>query len=261
MLGFPFLDIAQSIIYENNRTVTKEMLDTTAEMVMKLVNKEIKFEEIKAPSIPIRCFMDACKKVSDVLNTENEPIPPQIGDEVPHYGERKKTHQWTKNEDNRLLMGVYKFGLSNWAAVSEYVGSGRTKCQCNQRWVRALDPKISKADWTEEEEEKLLQSIKQFGNHAWTKISSALGNRTDFQCRYRYIQMKRAEEEKEKELKNEKPLYPIPQINSIPNQQSQTIFLDKFDIDLVLEKDNDPLHFAQESSCIDPETLYDTTVW
>ena len=39
------------------------------------------------------------------------------------------------------------------------------------------------------EDVKLIQLVRQYGDKSWTKISNAMGNRSDVQCRYHYIQL------------------------------------------------------------------------
>lgn len=257
MLGFPFLDLTHSILMANNDTLSSEQLRVAGGIVLKLINNQITIDEIRKKDLHIRSLIEACTRIQEIMATDKMPIPPSPEKEILHYGERKKTRQWTKYEDNRLLMAVYKFGLSNWNVISEFVGSGRTKTQCCQRWARGLDPRISKADWTEDEERRLLALVKDFGIHAWTKISAALGNRTDFQCRYRYFQLKKSEEEKQSQ--KDKRAFPIPQILGIQVQpQTPTVFLDKFDVNMVLDNDDTfSFQYAQEPSFIDIDRFYD----
>ena len=82
-----------------------------------------------------------------------------------------------------------KHGIENWTSISRFVGNGRTRSQCSQRWMRGLDPKISKTQWSQQEEELLIHLISVHGNKAWTTISSQMRNRSDVQCRYKYKQL------------------------------------------------------------------------
>jgi hypothetical protein len=43
--------------------------------------------------------------------------------------------------------------------------------------------------WTYEEERRLLELVGAHGPRSWTRISAELGNRSDVQCRYHYLQM------------------------------------------------------------------------
>ena len=110
---------------------------------------------------------------------------------------RQKSKKWTPDEDQKLVEAVHKFGTSNWTAVSETVGNGRTSSQCSQRWNRVIDPRITKTNWTKEEEEKLLQSVAKYGEKSWTRVAQEFGNRSDVQCRFKYHHIKK------KQMKNE----------------------------------------------------------
>jgi hypothetical protein len=99
-------------------------------------------------------------------------------------------------EDQRLLAGITRFGPDNWAPVAAFVGNGRTRSQCAQRWNRGINPSISKEPWTVGEEEELKRLVKLNSESSWHKIAGELGNRSDVQCRYHYIQMQKGKIEK-----------------------------------------------------------------
>lgn len=105
--------------------------------------------------------------------------------------QRRKTRTWSSYEDQRLIAAVSRFGLDNWSHVATFVGNGRTRAQCAQRWNRGLDPRISRDHWSVEEENKLISLIVSKTGKGWTHIASEMGNRSDVQCRYHYLQMKK----------------------------------------------------------------------
>jgi hypothetical protein len=98
---------------------------------------------------------------------------------------------WTAYEDQRLLAGIHRFGLEEWEVVSRFVGNGRTKAQCSQRWSRGLDPKICKRTWSRDDDDRLIGLVALYGEKSWTRVASELGNRCDVQCRYRYKQLQK----------------------------------------------------------------------
>lgn len=106
-------------------------------------------------------------------------------------GIRRKTRSWSPQEDTRLLAGIYKYGVDNWTTISSFIGNGRTRAQCCQRWTRGLNPRVSKNLWSYEEDLKLVQLVYLYGDKSWTKIASMMGNRSDVQCRYHYRQVMR----------------------------------------------------------------------
>lgn len=133
------------------------------------------------------------KKIEAILQAPDTPPPVPRTEIVPESVNslRKKTRPWSTNEDVRLLAGIHRFGVDNWVSVAKFVGNGRSRAQCSQRWVRGLDPRISKDQWSVADEEKLLSLIKANGTKGWTAIAAAMGNRSDVQCRYHYMQMQR----------------------------------------------------------------------
>jgi hypothetical protein len=104
---------------------------------------------------------------------------------------RRKPRPWSPYEDTRLTAAVYRFGVDNWASVANFVGGNRTRAQCSQRWVRGLDPRISKGQWSPDDDERLIQLVRAHGSHTWSQISADMGNRSDVQCRYHFFQLYR----------------------------------------------------------------------
>lgn len=119
-----------------------------------------------------------------------------------------KKDKWSAAEDARLIQLVEVHGGA-WAEIArQYVwGSlqrmlqylqthtlithsmpGRTDQQCMGRWKRHLDPGISRAPWTPEEDALLRKMVGEHG-HAWSTISNALEGRIAQQCRSRWKQL------------------------------------------------------------------------
>lgn len=186
----PLLAIADSYLSE---TITKgsDTYVVLRNVLHKYILDEITIDKatliFQENSAPTR----ALERISAILNVSNTPIFPNESSQQFNLvnGLRKKTNPWNEYEDQRLLCAIHRYGLDNWGPVSQFVGNGRTRAQCSQRWFRGLDPRISKVLWTMEEEQNLLKLIEIYGDRAWTKISSELGTRSDAQCRYHYKQM------------------------------------------------------------------------
>lgn len=126
------------------------------------------------------------EKLRGILEMDDKPIPspPENPDK-----QRRKSRAWIQYEDQRLLAGILRNGIENWTPISKFVGNGRTRSQCSQRWYRSIDPRISKDQWTKAEEEKLVRLVDEYGDKSWTNIALKLGNRSDMQCRYKYRQL------------------------------------------------------------------------
>jgi hypothetical protein len=84
---------------------------------------------------------------------------------------------WTSEEDANLLNAVTDVGEVSWAAVARKI-IGRTGRQCRERWHNQLNPDITKAAWTTEEELVLLQAHRELGNK-WVDIAKRLNGRSD----------------------------------------------------------------------------------
>jgi len=182
----PLLDIA--CFYAS------QSVDDPSDEVMKLVRDHLLiFIEGRSSVKQTRSYVfsllgnhDCVDKIDAILNVENVPLPtlPEKPEAYPQS--RRKAQTWSPEEDQRLLAGIHRFGLSDWAEISKFIGNGRTRSQCSQRWHRSLNPKICKERWLPSDDEKLLQLSKLYGIHSWTKVAQTLGCRTDVQCRYRY---------------------------------------------------------------------------
>ena len=134
-----------------------------------LVNKFNHIKTAKPPTMTIK-----------TIEKNNQPLFPS---------HKKKSNSWSEYEDIRLLAAIMRYGPKDWKQIAEFVSSGRTASQCNQRWCRALDPTINHAQWTQEEDAKLLKAVELLGKTNWCKVAKALQGRTDLQCRYRYYQI------------------------------------------------------------------------
>jgi hypothetical protein len=134
-------------------------------------------------------------RVLSILQTADTPIPDFSKNTPFTPANRKCIRSWTDYENQRLLAAIYRFGTDDWGSVATFVGNGRTRSQCSQRWIRGLNPAICKERWTPDDEEKLERLVEQYGTKGWMKIAGEMGNRSDVQCRYHYNQMHRIMED------------------------------------------------------------------
>ncbi|KAK9750753.1 hypothetical protein RND81_02G219100 [Saponaria officinalis] len=84
---------------------------------------------------------------------------------------------WRPAEDNKLKELVAVYGPQNWNLIADKL-DGRSGKSCRLRWFNQLDPRINRRAFTEEEEERLMQAHRVYGNK-WALIARLFPGRTD----------------------------------------------------------------------------------
>ncbi|GBE79411.1 hypothetical protein BKA93DRAFT_830458 [Sparassis latifolia] len=97
----------------------------------------------------------------------------------------RKTHTWSTEADERLLEAVKIYGTDSWSLVARMVSEDATASQCQNRYVRTVDPNIKRGAWTEEEDAQLRRAVAVF-DHSWVDVATCIAGRNNEQCRDRY---------------------------------------------------------------------------
>jgi hypothetical protein len=109
-------------------------------------------------------------------------------------GMNERKGRWTPEEDSELLRAVEKFSVTRWKTIATLI-PGRTKKQCWNRWVYALDPSIARmtertGKWLTEEDEKLVAAVQKYEGKNWDAIAELVPSRTKRQCMDRWHKCK-----------------------------------------------------------------------
>ncbi len=108
---------------------------------------------------------------------------------------------WTEKEDKLLNNWVSKYGPCNWTKCSEYI-KGRSGKQCREHWNNALDPKITKGQWTPEEDLLIMIFYKKYGG-SWKRIIPIFQKRTENSIKNRFFSQLRKIASKSQQGKKE----------------------------------------------------------
>jgi hypothetical protein len=185
----PLVAVTMNYIQEDPR-ISAETMSTLRDQTQAFLENRISFAEAAEAFCRSVGTYAPIERLRDIIQTSETPL--SGGVMPPERTGRRKIQPWTMWEDQRLLAGIYRYGLDSWDVIAEFVGNNRTRAQCCQRWCRGLDPGIAKDAWTTENDDRLLTLVALHGNKSWTQIACELGNRCDVQCRYRYNQLAKA---------------------------------------------------------------------
>ncbi|XP_061369916.1 transcription repressor MYB6-like [Gastrolobium bilobum] len=85
---------------------------------------------------------------------------------------------WSKEEDQRLINYIKLHGEGCWRSLPKAAGLLRCGKSCRLRWINYLRPDLKRGNFTEEEDELIINLHSLLGNK-WSLIAARLPGRTD----------------------------------------------------------------------------------
>ncbi|KNA14429.1 hypothetical protein SOVF_107530, partial [Spinacia oleracea] len=85
---------------------------------------------------------------------------------------------WTKEEDERLVNYIKVNGEGCWRSLPKSAGLQRCGKSCRLRWINYLRPDLRRGNFSDEEDELIINLHSLLGNK-WSLIAAKLPGRTD----------------------------------------------------------------------------------
>ena len=129
-------------------------------------------------------------RIAAALGT-NRPVGRVIAYYQEHLNKSMLKSKWTGEEDDYLMATIATNPNISWSEVAEGL-DGRTGQQCLHRYTKSLNPEIKHGRWTPEEDAILTEAVtgsmsQNNGRIVWRDVRESIPNRTDSQCRERWL--------------------------------------------------------------------------
>lgn len=136
---------------------------------------------------------------------------------------KSRKSKFTAEEDERLTELVHQHGIDQWSVIAAEM-ENRNIRQCRERWKNYLDPNLKLDNWTEEEDNLLIEKYSEIGPH-WNLIAKYFEARSSNSVRNRLVKIQRTNSKPFKPKvcdRKQTPNVLQPQINFIDYPTNQT---------------------------------------
>ena len=114
---------------------------------------------------------------------------------------KRRKVAFTKKEDQLINHFVNLLGTKKWPLIAKFV-RGRTAKQCRDRYMNYLKPGLSNIEWTQKEDDLLLELYLKHGPK-WSTICRYFKNRNQVSLKNRFIFLQKQNASNEKKIMNE----------------------------------------------------------
>lgn len=227
-----------------NSQISKDELNKFVDL--KFLNSYTKFVNQQISQM----HLSRIKKDSRVkANLQSKKTLSKDDDELDHQKEsptNSRHSKFSREEDEMLKMFVSKLGAKKWRLISSLM-PGRTQKQCRDRYMNYLAPGFIRTEWTNEEDDLLLEKYHLYGSR-WSQIRQFFPHRTsnDIKNRFNYT------------ISRKLNLISLPEAHeNTSNGVEKTLFSKNqgFNISYDMVYNADLTEFNQDQFCLDTEDL------
>ncbi|KAF0699876.1 Aste57867_9586 [Aphanomyces stellatus] len=173
-----------------------------------------KLMQTQGKAIPMRWTPEEDDMLRQAVETHGERNWKSIAEIVPGRNHTQCLQRWTKvlapglikghwrPDEDDVLRQLVAEGRKNWGQVAARI-PGRTSKQCRERWYNHLDPNIIRGDYTQEEDQVIIEAQQRIGNR-WSAIAAMLPGRTEDAVKIRWKSLCRTKSGRNRKAQAEK---------------------------------------------------------
>jgi hypothetical protein len=179
------VDIGLTLLPDDLKSVSEHELVSVPDIFERFITGHISSDEAKVEMERLIGTSEPLDRLEELFQTPLRTTAPSR-----RKGNKNSNRHWTLYEEHRMIAGIHNLGNMKWNEIAEFVGNGRSGIGCHIRWRMHLDPKISKMQWSKDEDDRLMELVSEYGHQdSWNQIASRMETHNQYQCRFRYQQI------------------------------------------------------------------------